>query len=56
MTLSGLLFKEIPKPGATLAAETAASAASVVENFMKPVPLGLLHRQYKTVGINESAK
>ena len=44
MTLSALLFINIPKPEAALAAETAASAASAVENFRKPVPLGLLHR------------
>ena len=42
--LSALLFIKIPNPGAALAAETAASAASGVENFRKPVPLGLLYR------------
>jgi len=47
MTLSALLFINIPKPEAALAAETAASAASAVENFRKPVPLGLLHRQHR---------
>jgi len=47
MTLSALLFINIPNPGAALAAETAASAASAVESFRKPVPLGLLHRQHR---------
>jgi len=47
MTLSALLFINIPKPEAELAAETAASAASAVESFRKPVPLGLLHRQHR---------
>lgn len=46
-TVRGLPFIMIPKPGAAFAAETAASAASVVLNFRNAVPLGLLLAQQR---------
>lgn len=46
----------IPRDEAALAAETAASAASVVANFKNPVPLGLLFQQETTIIVHKKYK